>query len=45
MEIGSPVTREPAIDVTFTTDPFTDFNSSIRPRAIMIGAKKLTRNT
>jgi hypothetical protein len=31
--------------VTFTTDPFTDFNSSIRPRAIMIGAKKLTRNT
>ena len=28
-----------------TTEPFTVFNSSISPRAIMIGAKKLTRKT
>src|SRR6478752_6827892 len=38
-------TRDPAIEVTFTTEPFAAFNSSISPRAIMIGAKKLTRNT
>src|ERR1700704_5059117 len=33
------------MEVTFTTEPFAAFNSSISPRAIMIGAKKLTRNT
>jgi hypothetical protein len=38
-------TREPAIEVTLTTDPFTAFNSLISPRAIMMGAKKLTRKT
>ncbi len=37
-------TREPAIEVTFTTEPLAAFNSSSRPRAIMIGAKKFTRN-
>src|ERR1700716_4261560 len=38
-------TLEPAIEVTLTTEPFAAFNSSISPRAIMIGAKKLTRKT
>jgi hypothetical protein len=31
--------------VTFTTEPLAAFNSSISPRAIMIGAKKLTWKT
>ena len=31
--------------MTFTTEPLAAFSSSISPRAIMIGAKKLTRNT
>ena len=31
--------------MTFTTDPFAAFSSSISPRASMIGAMKLTRNT
>jgi hypothetical protein len=31
--------------VTFTTEPLAAFNSSINPRAIMIGAKKLTWKT
>jgi hypothetical protein len=39
------MTREPAIEVTFTTEPLAAFNSSTSPRASMIGAKKLTWNT
>ena len=31
--------------MTLTTEPLAAFNSSSNPRAIMIGAKKLTRNT
>ena len=35
-------TREPAIDVTLTTEPLAAESSSSRPRANMIGAKKFT---
>jgi hypothetical protein len=33
---------EPAIEVTFTTAPFARASSWRRPRASMMGAKKLT---
>jgi hypothetical protein len=35
-------TREPAIEVTLTTEPLAALSSSSRPRASMIGAKKFT---
>src|SRR5262249_49008774 len=38
-------TREPAMEVTLTTEPLAALSSSNRPRASMIGAKKFTRNT
>jgi len=38
-------TREPAIEVTLTTEPLVVLSSSINPRASVIGAKKIHPET